>query len=221
MSLFKRVSDNIRANINALLDKAEDPEKLLSQYLLDMEDDIADAEGAVAKQMAVAKKFRAQYEEASAIAVKREAQAVESLQREREDLARRALEDKKLQSARARDYQLLWEENEAIAEKLKAQLKEMKNECQKLKAKKDNLVARARTAKAQKGIYGSMGLAGESARRDFDRLEDKVLQLEAEARVSSEIRGTGKSLDEELAALGDYDIDRELKELREKIKNQQ
>jgi len=54
MGLFKRVSDNIRANLNSLLDKAEDPEKMLDQYLRDMEEDIADAEGAVARQLAVA-----------------------------------------------------------------------------------------------------------------------------------------------------------------------
>ncbi|HBQ27018.1 MAG TPA: phage shock protein A, partial [Syntrophomonas sp.] len=90
MSLFKRINDNIRANLNALLDKAEDPAKLLNQYLMDMEDDIVDAESAVARQLVVVHKFKSQYEETSELVAKREAQAMEALQQDREDLARRA-----------------------------------------------------------------------------------------------------------------------------------
>mgnify|MGYP000350873285 CR=1 FL=1 len=95
MGLFKRIGDNIRANINSLLDRAEDPVKMLEQYLRDMEDDIVDAEAAVVKQAAVAKRFETQYREAVAMVEKREAQALQALEQEREDLARRALEDKK------------------------------------------------------------------------------------------------------------------------------
>ncbi len=96
MSLFKRINDNIRANLNALLDKAEDPAKLLNQYLMDMEDDIVDAESAVARQLVVVHKFKSQHEETSELVAKRETQAMEALQQGREDLARRALEDKLL-----------------------------------------------------------------------------------------------------------------------------
>lgn len=220
MSLFKRINDNVRANLNALLDKAEDPEKLLNQYLMDMEDDIVDAESAVARQLVVVHKFKSQYEEASELVVKREAQAMEALRKDQEDLARRALEDKKLHKARAEDYKVQYDNGYATAELLKSQLREMKDEYERLKAKRDTLVARAQTAKAQKTITGIAGSFGkDNSRRGFDRMEEKVMQMEAEAQVSTEVLGTGNALDRELAALdGGEDIDRELAELKEKLK---
>lgn len=219
MSLFKRISDNIRANLNSLLDKAEDPEKMLDQYLRDMEDDIADAEGAVAKQMVVVRRLKAQFEDASALVEKREAQAMEALKKGREDLARKALEDKRLHMARAEDYKAQFDNGEAAEERLKAQIREMKDEYQKLRARRDTLVARANAAKAQKEMQGALGGFGrDGARRGFERMEEKVLQMEAEAHVAAHLSGGG-SLDDELAALGGADIDRELAELKERLKN--
>lgn len=220
MSLFKRINDNIRANLNSLLDKAEDPAKLLNQYLLDMEDDIVDAESAVARQLVVVHKFKSQYEEAADLAAKREVQALEALQKDREDLARRALEDKALHKAKADDYKVQYENNAATAETLKSQLREMKDEYERLKAKRDTLVARAEAAQAQKEISSMAGGFGKNdSRRGFDRMEEKVMQMEAEAQVAAEMTGTNQALDKELAALGgSEDIDRELAALKEKLK---
>ena len=68
---------------------------MLNQFIRDMEEDIRDAESAVAKQIAIEKKFKQQYEEAEEMVNKREEQAMQALEQENEDLARRALEDKK------------------------------------------------------------------------------------------------------------------------------
>ena len=223
MSLFKRVSDNIRANLNSLLDKTEDPEKLLDQYLRDMEEDIADAESAVARQLAVARKFKAQLDDALAMAQKRESQAVEALKKDREDLARKALEDKRIKQAKAEDYRLENESCQAAAEQLKSQLQEMRNEYEKLRIKRDNLVARAQSAKAQKEIYGiRSGLGKDNARRNFDRMEDKVLRLEAEAQVAGDLAAMNPSLDQELEALGSdqADIEKELAALKQNIQKE-
>lgn len=220
MGLFKRVSDNIRANLNSLLDKTEDPEKLLDQYLRDMEEDIADAESAVARQLAVARKFKAQLDDTLAMAEKRQSQAVEALKKGREDLARKALEDKRIQQAKAEDYRLEYENCQTMAEQLKSQLQEMKNEYEKLRVKRDNLVARIQSAKAQKEIYGvQSGFGKDNTRRNFDRMEDKVLRMEAEAQVAGEIAGMNPSLDQELEALGNdqADIEKELAALKETI----
>lgn len=219
MSLFKRINDNIRANINALLDKAEDPAKLLNQYLLDMEDDIVDAESAVARQLVAVHKFKSQYEEAAEMVAKREAQAMEALQKDREDLARRALEDKALHKVRLEDYKVQYEKSSATAEMLKSQLREMKDEYERLKAKRDTLIARAEAARAQKEISSLTGGIGKGkSRHGFDRMEEKVMQMEAEAQVASETAGTSQALDKELAALGgSEDIDRELAEMKQKL----
>ncbi|MDD3363639.1 MAG: PspA/IM30 family protein [Syntrophomonas sp.] len=220
MSLFKRINDNVRANLNALLDKAEDPAKLLNQYLMDMGDDIVDAESSVARQLVVVHKFKSQYEEASELVAKRETQAMEALQKDREDLARRALEDKTLHKARADDYKLQYENGYGTAEMLKSQLREMKDEYERLKAKRDTLVARAQSAKAQKKVTGiSASFGKDNSRRGFDRMEEKVMQMEAEIQVAAEMSAAGNILDKELAALGGgEDIDRELAALKEKLK---
>lgn len=222
MGLFKRVSDNIRANLNSLLDKAEDPEKMLDQYLRDMEEDIADAEGAVARQLAVAWKFKVQLEDALAMAEKRTGQAIEALKKDREDLARKALEDKKINIAKSEDYRRQYENCNCMAEKLRSELQAMKNEYERLRVKRDNLAARVQSAKAQKEIYGVLSDFGpDSARRNFDRMEDRVLQMEAEAHVAREISGKAKSLDQELEGLGydQIDIDKELANLKEDLKH--
>lgn len=218
MGLFKRVSDNIRANLNSLLDKAEDPEKMLDQYLRDIEEDIADAESAVARQLAVAWKFKAQLNDALAVAEKREAQALEALKRDREDLARKALEDKRVNNAKAEDYRQQYENCNVIVEELRTELQEMKNEYDRLRMKRDTLAARVQSAKAQKEIYGhTNGFKPDSTRRNFERMEDKVFQLEAEVQVARELSGNEKSLDQELEALGNQDdeIELELVKLKE------
>lgn len=217
MSLFKRINDNIRANLNALLDKAEDPVKLSNQYLLDMEEDIADAQGAVARQLVVVRKFTAQYHDAENMVEKRDAQAIEALQKGREDLARRALEDKKIHIARAELLKQEYEKSQNIADTLKAQLKEMQEEYKDLQAKRDMLLARVQTARAQQEVYGlKAGFPKDDARQGLERMQHKVMHMEAEAEVATTI-GVNISLDEELAALGDNDIDRQLEELKQKL----
>ncbi|MDD3268415.1 MAG: PspA/IM30 family protein [Syntrophomonadaceae bacterium] len=219
MNLFKRINDNLRANLNALLDKAEDPVKLLNQYLMDMGDDIADAEGAVARQLVSVQKFKVQYDEALELGTKRESQAMEALQKNREDLARRALEDKKMQLTRAAEYKIHFENARDTAERLKGQLKDMKDEYEQLKAKRDTLSVRAQAAKAQKDLSELRGsFSKDNAKSGFERMQEKIMQMEAEAAVAAEME-TGDSLDRELSVLGgSEEVDRELAKLKEKLK---
>lgn len=220
MGLFKRIGDNIRANLNSLLDKAEDPVKMLEQYLRDMEDDIADAELAVAKQIAVVKRLESSAKDAREMAEKRTSQAVQALRETREDLARKALEDKKIHAGKAADYQAQYERAREVADSLKKQLQDMKDEFEKMQAKKAALVARNQAAKAQKEINKTMsGFSSDSARKGFERMEDKVLQNEAEAAAGLELSGSSKSLDQELAALGSSagEIEEELARLKADI----
>lgn len=220
MSLFKRIGDNVRANLNAAIDKAEDPVKMLNQYLLDMEDDILDAENAMARQLVVVRKFKTQYEDAASQAQKRDVQALEALKKDREDLARRALEDKKLQLARRDEYLAQYEKSRETADKLRTQLREMKDEHENFRARRDTLVARAEAARAQKEIAGFSGYGKDNGRRGFERMEAKVMQMEAQAEVACEIKSTEKSLDDELAALSsDEGISDELKKLKEQLQN--
>jgi phage shock protein A len=209
------------SNINAMLDRAEDPVKMLDQYLRDMQEDLQDAEVAVAKQIAIEKKFKQQLEETRELIAKREGQALQALEAGNEDLARRALVDKKSLSEKADDYQKQWESAKANADQLRTSLDDMREQVTEMKNKRATLQARAEAAKAQKQINQAMsGFGNDNAARGFERMEGKVLQMEAEAEASKELRGTNRSLDDEFKELDKKNtsvVDQELAELKARL----
>ncbi|UJF34464.1 PspA/IM30 family protein [Paenibacillus hexagrammi] len=219
MGIFKRLRDMTMASINDLLDKAEDPVKMLNQFLRDMEEDIMEAETAVAKQIAIEMKFKQQFEEAEDMVTKRTEQAMKALEQGNEDLARRALQDKKEHQERFDELKRQYDIAKTNADQLRNQLSEMKDEFSKMKNKKDLLIARAESAKAQKQINQAMsGFGTDNAAKGFDRMTEKVMQMEAEAQASGEIRAKGRSLDDELDQLGKSDgVDDELAALKAKL----
>lgn len=219
MGIFKRLRDLTMASINDMLDKAEDPVKMLNQFLRDMEEDIQEAESAVAKQIAIEMKFKQQYEEAEEMVQKRTEQAMRALEQGNEDLARRALEDKKEHQSRYDELKVQYTTAKTNADQLRGQLTEMKDEYGKMKNKKDLLIARAEAAKAQKQINQAMsGFGKDTASKGFDRMSEKVLQMEAEAKASGELRNSNKKLDDELDALGKSDgVDDELAALKAQL----
>ncbi|WP_158735800.1 PspA/IM30 family protein [Alteribacillus sp. YIM 98480] len=219
MSIFKRIKDVTLSNLNAVIDRAEDPEKLLDQYLLDMEKDMKEAEKSVAKQISIEKKFKKQMDDARDMRDKRQSQAEKALEKGNEDLARRALEDKNKHQETMDQLSSSYENARQSSQQLRDQLHDMKNEYEKMKAKKETLKARASSAKAQKQINDSMsGFASENASAGFDRMSEKVDELEAQAETSREMRSSNTSLDDELDALDKNDVDDELETLKSKMK---
>lgn len=219
MGLFKRLKDVTLSNINAMLDRVEDPVKMLNQYLRDMEEDIADASEAVAKQIAVAKSFETKYKESAEMVEKRQNDAIKAINAGRDELAKKALADKKNHETRMNDYKNQYEAQFATSEKLKQQLIDMKAEYEKMKAKRDTLVARANAAKATEKINSMMGGIGDnSARKSFDRMEEKVLEMESRAEAAKEFVSDSTSLDRELAELDqDNSVDDELAALKKQL----
>ncbi|EST52771.1 phage-shock protein [Brevibacillus panacihumi W25] len=218
MSIFKRLRDLTMSNLNALIEKAEDPIKLTDQYLRDMQDDLEEAEKAVAAQIALEKKFKVLYEEQEALAKKREEQAHVAAQAKNIDLARRALEEKKAAEQKVAEYKAGYEKNKLAADNLRDQLTEMKKQITELKNKRETLVARVNAAKAQKTINQAMsGLGNSSAMSGLKRMEEKALQMEAEAEASGELYKKETSLDEEIAKLNkDQQVEDELAALMKK-----
>lgn len=218
MSLFKRLRDLTLSNVYALIEKAEDPIKMTDQYLRDMQDDLGEAEKAVAAQIALEKKFKQQYEEQEALAKKRDEQANMAAQAQNIDLARRALEEKKAAEQKYTEFKLAYDKNKMAADNLRVQLEEMRKQITDLKNKRETLVARANAAKAQRDINKSMsGFNSDSAMSGLKRMEDKVLQMEAEAEASGEVYKKEKSLDQEFETLNrKSEVDSELAELMKK-----
>jgi phage shock protein A len=208
----------VSSELNSLLNKAEDPGKMLDQFILDMEKDISEVEASVAKQIANEKMLNKQYEEAAAMVAKREEQAVKALEAGDEGLARRVLEDKNKQQSQADSLKQLLDEAVKLSEELKEKLREMKDELKEMRMKKDSLKARSESAKARAKVNRTLSGIGTGAKSGFERMEEKVLGDEAAAEASEELRSENKTLDDELAVLDQSSsVDSELAALKAKL----
>lgn len=212
MGLFKRLRDLTMANIYGLIEKAEDPVKMTDQYLRDMQEDLQEAEHGVAAQIALEKKFKALYEEQNALVAKREQQAHLAVEKGDLDLARRVIEDKQNAEKKRDEYKTRYDQNQAAAEKLRGKLEEMRKQVGELRDRRESLVARVNAAKAQKKINDTMsGFDSDTAMAGLKRMEEKTLQMEAEAEASGEIYKKQPSIDEEVENLGkDQKVEDEL-----------
>ncbi|MCQ6560454.1 PspA/IM30 family protein [Paenibacillus mendelii] len=221
MSIFKRLRDLTLSNVYSLIEKAEDPVKLTDQYIRDMQEDLEDAEKAVASQIAIEKKFKQLFEEQEALVKKRDEQANTAVQMQNIELARRALEEKKAAEVKMNEYKASFDQNKASADNLRGKLDEMRKQLTELKNKRETLVARYQAAKAQAEINKSMaGFSSDTAVSGMKRMEEKMLQMEAQAEASNEMSSKGKSLDDEFAALGkDKAVEDELAALMKKYEN--
>jgi len=187
MSVFKRIRDITKASIHELLDKLEDPVVMLNQYLRDMEKEIRDAEVTVARQMAAERRMKQRLDEASRLSFERETQAEQALRLGNELLARKLLEEKVYFDQQVTELSAIHAEASAHVTELTSQLHEMKEEYYKLRNKRNELAARAQMAKARKQLAQTSSLhtieAGNAA-AGFARMEEKILQMEAEAEVA-------------------------------------
>ncbi|GGH34935.1 PspA/IM30 family protein [Paenibacillus segetis] len=187
MGVFKRIKDITKASVNDLLDKVEEPIVMLNQYLRDMEVEIRDAEVTVAKQMANERRMKQRLDEAVRISIQRESQAEVALKNGQEELARKLLEEKIHYDQKQVEYHDLHTQSEAQATELKQQLHEMKDEFYKLRNKRNELVNRAQMAKARKQmsqVSSLHSIESGNASLGFHRMEEKIMQMEAEAEVS-------------------------------------
>ncbi len=220
MGVFKRMKDITKASIHELLDKMEDPIVMLNQYLRDMEVEIREAEVTVARQMAAERRMKQRLDEASRLGFEREAQAEQALRGGNELIARKLLEEKVQYDQQAAELAGVHAQASAQVTELTAQLHEMKEEFYKLRNKRNELAARAQMAKARKQMAQATALhtieAGNAA-AGFNRMEEKILQMEAEADVAripgSPFAGTPVRLDPEKSLR----VDQELAMLKNRI----
>ena len=204
MSIFGRLGTLFKANINDAIAKAEDPEKILNQLILEMQGQLVDAKKQVAVAIADEKRLRKQLDNELALVKDWEARAMKAVQAGRDDLAREGLARQQQHGNQSEALQKTWEGQKAASDQLRSQLQQLNNKIEEAKRKKNLLVARSRRAKAQQKIQTTMsGLADNSAFSAFDRMAEKVDQQEAEAEAHVEMAGmiTGDTLAKEFDEL--------------------
>lgn len=216
---FKRMKTVVGSELNAMIDKAEDPVKMLDQILRDMGEDIREVETAVAKQIANEKMLKRKANDAQAMVNKRQEQAEKAVETGNDDLARRALQDKKDHEGTATALNESWDRAKIDVESLRTKLDEMKREYQEMNLKKDSLKARAESAKTRTKMNRTMSsIGGDDSRQGFDRMEEKVMRFEAEAETSEDLSQASRTLDDEFKDLvKNDDVDDELAALKKQL----
>ena len=200
MGLFDRLSRVVRANVNDLVSKAEDPEKVLEQAVIDMQEDLVQLRQAVARSIATQKRTEQQYNKNQSEANTWQQRAQLALSKGDENLAREALVRKKSFADTAASLKQQLDMQSGQVTTLKRNLIALESKISEAKTKKDMLRARANAAKANRQLQDSMNNLGtSSAMGAFERMEDKVMQLEAESETAAELGGTG--IEEQFAAL--------------------
>ncbi|MCU0523594.1 MAG: PspA/IM30 family protein [Elainella sp. Prado103] len=213
MGLFDRVSRLVRANINDTISKAEDPEKILEQAIIDMQEDLVQLRQAVATAIASQKRTQQQYNQAQSESDNWQRRAQLALQKGDEGLAREALGRKKVQAETATALKTQLDQQSTTVDTLKRNLIALEGKISEAKTKKDMLKARASAAKANEQLQKTVGSLGtSSAMSAFERMEEKVLQMEARSQAAAELAGadlesqfvqleSGSDVDDELAAM--------------------
>lgn len=220
--IFSRVSDIFKANINELLDKAEDPEKMIKQMVIEMEEAVNKATTAVGSAIANEKQLERQYNEKKKLTEDWQSKALQAVNAGRDDLAKQALVKKNMFMKTQNDLEQPLQEARNTSVNLRAQLEKLKAKLDEARARQSTLIARHRAAEAKKQIAQSMSGIGDSAFANFDRYEQKVLKAESEADAFQELAGESTSLDDEFKKLeANSSVDAELAQLKASSGQQQ
>ncbi|HET6610619.1 MAG TPA: PspA/IM30 family protein [Kofleriaceae bacterium] len=221
MGIFARIGTLIKSNLNDLISRAEDPEKMLNQVLVEMQQQLVDAKKSVAVAIADEKKLQKQYNAELDKSKEWERKAMVAVRAGDDNLARQALTRKQEHEQISAQFQQQWITQKNSVDKLKDALRLLNNKIDEAKRKKNILIARKKRAEAQAQIASTMqGLGDTSAFDTFERMADRINMLEAEAEAGAELAGelSGDSLESQFLQLeaGASDDDA-LNELKSKM----
>ena len=216
MGVFDRISRMIRSNISDLLDRAEDPEKILQQIMVDMQQDLREAKLQVAAAIRDQKKLETHYQENADMADRWEKRAISAVEEGDDTLAKEALRRKRASEQLARGYKEQLDEQVKSVQLLKTSLAALEAKIEEARRRKDLLIARQKRAQAQKTISETMsGMSKSSALAALEKMEGRVRAAEMHAEAIAEIETN--SLEARFAELENGDIDGELAKLKAKV----
>jgi len=221
MGLFGRLGTLIRSNINELINRAEDPEKMLNQVLVDMKGQLVEAKKQVAVAIADEKRIKKQYEAEVAKAADWEKKAMLAVRAGNDDLARAALARKTEHDELAATLKEQWDAQKQSVEQLKEALRGLDSKIEEAKRKRNILVSRQKRAQAQATINQTLSQLNSTDSYDstFARMDERVTQLEAEAEATAELGALPEtSLESQFKALeAGSSVDSELDALKQKM----
>ena len=222
MGLFSRFKRAVKSNINDMISKAENPEKMLNQLIVEMNEQLIESKKTVAAAIADEKKLERQMAMNNEQAAEWERKAMLAVKSGEDNMAKEALLRKQEYDNTARQYQSQWQAQAESVEQLKGALRQLQQKIEEAQRKKNLLIARAKRAEAQKRMQSTMSsMADTSAFEVFDRMSEKVEQIEAEVDAMREIEasGSGDSLERQFQALeaSDSSADKLLEDLKAKM----
>jgi len=222
MNLFDRFSRVAKANLNNVVKSLEDPEKILNQAVEDMQADLVKVRQSYAEVTATQRRLMKQQDQANAVAKDWYERAQLALQKGNDELAREALSRRQTQLDEAANLQSQLDMQNISMDKLYEGMQALESKIMESKAKKEQMIARARTAESTQKVNDMLsGVTGKTSMDAFNRMEEKVEALEASAEVSAEMGNmalpgsAGGDLEKQFKALeAGSAVDDELKKMK-------
>ncbi|HTU32263.1 MAG TPA: PspA/IM30 family protein [Candidatus Acidoferrum sp.] len=214
MGLMDRVSTLIRANLNDLIDKAEHPEKMIKQLILDMENQLIQVKTQVAVAIADQHMLEQKEKENTELAGDWMRKAERAVDKNQDDLARAALERHRSYLQLAANFKEQVADQAAQVEELKAALRKLEQKLSEANAKSQLLIAQHRRARAVgKARDAQMSMGSESKIAGFERMKQRIAHEAAVSQAKGEM--IEESLDDKFAALEKEDeIEKLLSEMK-------
>ncbi|KAF5841356.1 PspA/IM30 family-domain-containing protein [Dunaliella salina] len=213
-NLFSRVARLFQSYANNFVSSAEDPEKLLDQVTQEMQGDLIRMRQAAAQVMASQKQMEAKYKQAQSTADDWLRRAELAVQKNEDELAKEALRRRKSYQENADSMLGQLEAQKKAVDQLLGNTRVLENKLAEAKSKKDTLKARSASAKTSKQIQEMIGsLDTSSSVAAFDKMEEKVMQMEAESE-STQVLVAGDNLESSFAKLESGTVDDELAALK-------
>ena len=216
MAIFERITDVLKSNINDLIDKAENPEKMVKQLIIEMEGDIDSATQALGQAMGSQKVAAKDLADAVALAADWNDKAKLALKAGNEELARKALECKVAVDKQLEPLQKSYDEITANVDKMKDQVQTLRMKLDEARARQQVLIARAKMADAATDVATSINTSNiDSAFAKLDKLERKIVEKESIAEAYADINSVEIDANEQFAQMAhDAAIDSELERLK-------
>mgnify|MGYP004523145827 FL=1 len=221
MAIFERISDLVRSNINDLIDKAENPEKMVKQIIIDMEDQLRQATQGLGTAMGSLNQVKKQLENAQEQSNVWQEKARACLSQGNEELAKQALENKVKQDKMVAQYKEMTDSMETQVNEIKSQIDVLKQKLEEARSKQAMLTARSQMADAKSQMAKTLGnMDSKSAFAKMDKMEQKIEQKEAQANAFSEISGVQESENDPFAKMDrENSVNEELEKLKREMNN--